>query len=49
MLSTGDTAPDFTLPDQHNNPVTLSEQEGELIALYFYPAASTPGCTAQAC
>ena len=45
----GDVAPDFTLPDQDGNPVTLSELRGKNVVLYFYPKASTPGCTTQAC
>jgi peroxiredoxin Q/BCP len=49
MLNPGDTAPDFTLPDQHGNPVTLSELRGKTVVLYFYPKADTPGCTTQAC
>jgi peroxiredoxin Q/BCP len=49
MLQSGDPAPDFTLPDQHGNPVTLSELRGQNVVLYFYPKADTPGCTTQAC
>ena len=49
MLQPGDAAPDFTLPDQHGNPVTLSELRGSTVVLYFYPRADTPGCTTQAC
>jgi thioredoxin-dependent peroxiredoxin len=49
VLSVGDTAPDFTLPDQHGDSVTLSDLRGETLVLYFYPRADTPGCTAQAC
>ncbi|MGH2926441.1 MAG: thioredoxin-dependent thiol peroxidase [Solirubrobacterales bacterium] len=49
MLSEGDSAPDFTLPDQHGDPVTLSELRGSTVVLYFYPRADTPGCTTQAC
>ena len=45
----GVPAPDFTLPDQHGNPVTLSALRGQNVVLYFYPKASTPGCTTQAC
>jgi peroxiredoxin Q/BCP len=48
-LEVGDTAPDFTLPDQSGNPVTLSALRGKPVALYFYPKADTPGCTTQAC
>ena len=49
MLNSGDPAPDFTLPDQHGNPVTLSDFNGKNVVLYFYPKADTPGCTTQAC
>lgn len=49
MLNPGDQAPDFTLPDQHGTPVTLSELRGKPVVLYFYPKADTPGCTTQAC
>ena len=49
MLAPGDPAPDFTLPDQDGNPVTLSELKGQTVVLYFYPKADTPGCTTQAC
>ena len=45
----GDQAPDFTLPDQHGNPVSLSGLRGQTVVLYFYPKADTPGCTTQAC
>ena len=45
----GDEAPDFTLPDQHGNPVSLSGLRGKSVVLYFYPKADTPGCTVQAC
>lgn len=49
MLSPGDPAPDFTLPDQDGNPVSLADLLGQTLVLYFYPRADTPGCTAQAC
>ena len=49
MLETGQSAPDFTLPDQDGNPVSLSELKGKRVVLYFYPKADTPGCTTQAC
>ncbi len=49
MLEPGDRAPDFTLSDQHGNPVTLSELRGQTVVVYFYPKADTPGCTTQAC
>jgi thioredoxin-dependent peroxiredoxin len=49
VLAEGDAAPDFTLPDQDGNDVSLSELRGETVVLYFYPRADTPGCTTQAC
>ena len=48
-LSPGDPAPDFTLPDAAGNPVALKDLRGRKVVLYAYPAASTPGCTTQAC
>lgn len=48
-LEVGDTAPDFTLPDQNGTPVSLSDFRGRKVIVYFYPAAMTPGCTTQAC
>jgi peroxiredoxin Q/BCP len=49
MLDAGQTAPDFTLPDQDGTDVTLSSLRGKPVVLYFYPKADTPGCTTQAC
>jgi thioredoxin-dependent peroxiredoxin len=49
VVEEGQEAPDFTLPDQDGNPVTLSDLRGQPIVLYFYPKADTPGCTTQAC
>lgn len=49
MLEAGDSAPDFTLTDQHGDQVTLSALRGAPVVLYFYPRAGTPGCTTQAC
>ncbi|PRW62893.1 thioredoxin-dependent thiol peroxidase [Actinopolyspora mortivallis] len=48
-LSPGDLAPDFTLSDADDNPVTLSSYRGTPVVVYFYPAAGTPGCTTEAC
>jgi len=48
-LAPGDTAPDFTLPDADGKPVSLADYRGRKVIVYFYPAASTPGCTKQAC
>src|SRR6188508_1867757 len=49
MLEAGDAAPDFTLPDQNGNEVSLADLRGETAVIYFYPRADTPGCTTQAC
>jgi thioredoxin-dependent peroxiredoxin len=49
VLSEGDLAPDFTLPDQRGDSLTLSDLRGQTVVLYFYPRADTPGCTTQAC
>jgi thioredoxin-dependent peroxiredoxin len=49
VLEAGASAPDFTLPDQAGNEITLSDLRGGTIVLYFYPRADTPGCTTQAC
>ena len=49
MIEAGQEAPDFTLPDQDGEPVTLSSLRGGPVVLYFYPKANTPGCTTQAC
>jgi peroxiredoxin Q/BCP len=48
-LAVGDQAPDFTLPDADDKPVSLADLRGRKVIVYFYPAASTPGCTKQAC
>jgi peroxiredoxin Q/BCP len=48
-LQPGDPAPDFTLPSDTAETVTLSELRGQRVIVYFYPAAMTPGCTKQAC
>jgi peroxiredoxin Q/BCP len=49
MIETGTEAPDFTLPDQDGEDITLSSFKGKKVVLYFYPKADTPGCTTQAC
>ena len=48
-LQPGDTAPDFTLPTDTGESVTLSDLRGGRVIVYFYPTAMTPGCTTQAC
>lgn len=49
MLSPGDKAPAIALHDQHGNVVHLSDYVGRKVLVFFYPKASTPGCTQQAC
>jgi peroxiredoxin Q/BCP len=49
MIEPGETAPDFTLPDQDGNEVSLADFRGQMVVLYFYPKANTSGCTTQAC
>jgi peroxiredoxin Q/BCP len=49
MIEPGDEAPDFELPDQDGGMVKLSDLRGTPVVVYFYPKASTPGCTTQAC
>jgi peroxiredoxin len=48
-LQPGDPAPEFTLPSADGNQVTSGQLRGRKVVVYFYPAAGTPGCTAQAC
>lgn len=48
-LEAGLTAPNFTLPSDNGDSITLSALRGQNIVLYFYPAAMTPGCTTEAC
>ena len=49
MLTSGSTAPEFTLLDQHGDPVDLASYRGRRVLVFFYPKANTPGCTQQAC
>ena len=49
-VKVGDKAPDFTLPSQLGDNVTLSEYFGKKnVVLYFYPKDESPGCTREAC
>jgi peroxiredoxin Q/BCP len=48
-LAVGDKAPAFSLSDADGKAVKLSDYKGRKVVVYFYPAASTPGCTKQAC
>jgi peroxiredoxin Q/BCP len=49
MLTVGQVAPAISLPDQHGNTITLDAYRGRRVLVFFYPKASTPGCTQQAC
>ncbi len=48
-LKAGDKAPDFKALDEQGNTVALSDYSGKKLVVFFYPKASTPGCTAEAC
>ena len=45
MLNVGDKAPEFTLPNQEGESVSLSDFEGKQVVVWFFPKASTPGWT----
>ena len=49
MVKVGEAAPDFTLPDQSGQPVSLAGLRGKTVVLFFYPKADTSGCTVEAC
>ena len=48
-LKIGDQAPNFSAQDQSGNTISLEDYKGKKLVLFFYPKASTPGCTAEAC
>ena len=48
-LKEGDKAPNFSGLDQNGNQHTLADYKGKRLVVFFYPKASTPGCTAEAC
>ena len=48
-LCIGDSAPDFTLPNQDGVDISLSSFKGSRVVIYFYPKDDTPGCTKEAC
>ena len=48
-LKTGDNAPNFSAKDQDGNTHELKDYSGKKLVVFFYPKASTPGCTAEAC
>jgi peroxiredoxin Q/BCP len=49
MPKVGDVAPDFLGTTDENKPLRLSDLRGNVVVLYFYPRANTPGCTKEAC
>tara|TARA_R110002050_G_scaffold296426_1_gene456382 strand:+ start:30397 stop:30849 length:453 start_codon:yes stop_codon:yes gene_type:complete len=48
-LKQGDAVPDFVVNDEQGNAISLSDFKGKKLIVFFYPKASTPGCTAEAC
>jgi len=48
-MKVNDKAPEFTLPDQNGEEISLQQYRGKYVVLYFYPRADTPGCTIEAC
>ncbi|MCR9263192.1 MAG: thioredoxin-dependent thiol peroxidase [Flavobacteriaceae bacterium] len=49
MLKVGDKVPEFSSKDQDGNTINLSDYKGKKLVVFFYPRASTPGCTMEAC
>ncbi|MBT8263763.1 MAG: thioredoxin-dependent thiol peroxidase [Eudoraea sp.] len=49
ILKEGDKVPQFSSKDQDGNEIKLSDYQGKKLVVFFYPRASTPGCTAEAC
>jgi len=48
-LKIGDKAPEFAAKDNEGNIIKLIDYKGKKVVLFFYPKASTPGCTVEAC
>ena len=48
-LKIGDKVPNFSVTDQDGNTITMQDYQNKKVIVFFYPAASTPGCTAEAC
>lgn len=49
MLKVGDKVPNFTAKDQDGNTISAEDYSGKKLIVFFYPAADTPSCTAEAC
>lgn len=49
QLKVGDKAPNFSAQDEQGNTISLGDYKGKKLVVFFYPKASTPGCTAEAC
>uniref|UniRef100_A0A7S2V4W9 thioredoxin-dependent peroxiredoxin n=1 Tax=Fibrocapsa japonica TaxID=94617 RepID=A0A7S2V4W9_9STRA len=49
ILQVGQQAPDFSLPDENGNLVSLGDFAGKNVAIFFYPKDLTPGCTREGC
>ncbi|RRQ47338.1 thioredoxin-dependent thiol peroxidase [Chryseobacterium sp. SC28] len=49
MLKLGDSLPEFIGTNQNGEPVDSQKLKGKKLVVFFYPKASTPGCTAEAC
>ena len=49
MIDVGDKAPDFLIPTDGGNIISLKDLRGNKVILYFYPKDMTPGCTTEAC
>ena len=49
QLKAGDQAPNFTALDEQGNTISLGDYIGKKLVVFFYPKASTPGCTTEAC
>ncbi|MEH6536051.1 MAG: thioredoxin-dependent thiol peroxidase [Psychroserpens sp.] len=49
QLKAGDQAPNFSAKDEQGNTISLADYKGKKLVVFFYPKASTPGCTVEAC
>jgi peroxiredoxin Q/BCP len=49
QLKAGDKAPNFSAKDEQGHTISLGDYKGKKLVVFFYPKASTPGCTAEAC